>query len=70
MNTSARVRRTSVLPQGKTLEQTEFTSGCSGEIRVPAKRSFVGRFITCCEEDRLGTLQGGRVFHVAEGRVI
>ena len=27
-------------------------------------------FITCCEEDRLGTLQGGKVFHVAEGRVI
>ena len=27
-------------------------------------------FITCCEEDRLGTLQGGRVFHVAEGKVI
>ena len=27
-------------------------------------------FITCCEEDRLGTLQSGRVFHVAEGKVI
>lgn len=26
-------------------------------------------FITCCEEDRLGTLQGGKVFHIAEGKV-
>ena len=26
-------------------------------------------FITCCEEDRLGTLQGGRVFHVESGCV-
>ncbi|MDO4812685.1 MAG: DNA replication/repair protein RecF [Eubacteriales bacterium] len=26
-------------------------------------------FITCCEEDRLGTLLGGRVLHVSEGSV-
>lgn len=26
-------------------------------------------FITCCEEDRLGTLTAGKVLHVAEGRV-
>ena len=44
-NASARVRRTSVLPQGKTLEQTEFISGCLSEIRAPAKRSFVGNYL-------------------------
>ena len=26
-------------------------------------------FITCCEEDRLGTLLGGKVLHVSEGSV-
>ncbi len=27
-------------------------------------------FITCCEEDRLGTLLGGKVLHIEEGRVV
>lgn len=27
-------------------------------------------FITCCEEDRLGTLLGGKVLHIAGGKVI
>lgn len=27
-------------------------------------------FITCCEEDRLGTLLGGKVLHISEGKVI
>ena len=27
-------------------------------------------FITCCEEDRLGALLGGRVHHVADGRLV
>ena len=26
-------------------------------------------FITCCEEDRLGTLLSGKVFHIADGKV-
>ena len=25
-------------------------------------------FITCCEDDRLGTMLTGKVFHIAEGR--
>ena len=27
-------------------------------------------FITCCEEDRLGTLLSGKVFHIADGKVV
>ena len=27
-------------------------------------------FITCCENDRLDTLQGGRVFHIRDGEVL
>ena len=27
-------------------------------------------FITCCEEDRLPNLLGGRVFHVEQGRIL
>ena len=27
-------------------------------------------FITCCEEDRLGTLLSGKVFHIANGKVV
>ena len=27
-------------------------------------------FITCCEEDRLGTLLSGKVFHIASGAVV
>ena len=27
-------------------------------------------FITCCENDRLDTLQGGRVFHIQDGEVL
>ena len=27
-------------------------------------------FITCCEEDRLGTLLSGKVFHISQGAVV
>ena len=27
-------------------------------------------FITCCEEDRLGTLLSGKVFRIANGAVV
>ncbi len=27
-------------------------------------------FITCCEEDRLPSLLGGKVFHVEQGRIV
>ena len=27
-------------------------------------------FITCCEDDRLGALLKGKVFHIADGQVV
>ena len=50
------------MPQGQLICPEEDEKG------LPKKAAaFFGPFITCCEDDRLGQLAEGKVFHIHEG---
>ena len=56
------------VPKGQILPQGQLICPEEDEKGLPKKAAaFFGPFITCCEDDRLGELAEGKVFHIHEG---